>query len=66
MANPAYLVQYEFPLNEKPITLPENKETYQDIFLLQNCIRIILNNFVEEAPKDGFAYVRKDGKWERM
>lgn len=66
MANPAYLLKYEFPLGEKPTTLPTNRETYQDIFMLQNCIRILILNFVEEAPKDGLSYVRKDGQWVQM
>lgn len=68
MANPIYLATLKIPMTEKPETPwdPNWMATYKDVFNLQNTIRIILQNFVEEAPKDGTKYVRKDGKWEPM
>lgn len=66
MATPAYLLNYKFPLTEKPVTLPTSKETYQDVFNLQNCIRLIVTNFTEEAPQDGKLYGRRNGVWEEI
>lgn len=65
MANPIYLATLKLPLTEKPITewSAENQKTYMDIFNLQNTFRLVISNFVEEAPQDGQKYVRKDGEW---
>lgn len=65
MASPIYLAKLKFPLTEKPNTIysQENSNTYTDIFNVQNTLRMVLVHFVEEAPKDGNKYVRKDGEW---
>lgn len=65
MASPIYLTTLKLPLTEKPITAfsAENQATYTDIFNLQNTIKIVMQNFTEEAPEDGEEYVRKDGEW---
>lgn len=65
MADPIYLAKLKIPMTEKPETAwtPNMQATYNDIFNLQNTIRIILQNFVEEAPVDGVKYVRQNGKW---
>lgn len=65
MANPLYLATIKFPLTEKPETpyIPEYQKIYLDVFNLQNTLRMIIQNFTEEAPVDGSSYVRKDGSW---
>ena len=68
MADPIYVAALKLPLTEKPITAwnQQNTGTYKDVFNLQNTIRIVLENFVEEAPQDGQKYVRMNGKWVLM
>lgn len=64
MANPIYVAKLKIPMTDKPRMAPSfNYETYEDIFQVQNTIRLILSNFTEEAPKDGKQYAREDGTW---
>lgn len=65
MANPIYVAKIKFPLTEKPSMMfsAERASIYQDIFNLQNTARLIISNFVEEAPADGKRYAREDGTW---
>lgn len=65
MANPTFLSSTKLPMTLKPTmsSVGANRPTYDDIFNIQNTIRILLAKFVEEAPIDGEAYERKDGGW---
>lgn len=67
MANPIYVAKLKIPMTDKPRMAPSfNYETYEDIFQVQNTIRLILSNFTEEAPKDGKQYAREDGTWKEV
>lgn len=65
MASPIYLAKLKIPMTEKPTVdwNLENMKVYSDLFAIQNTVRQILYDFVEEAPVDGESYVRKDGTW---
>lgn len=65
MANQLYLAKVKFPLTEKPVTdySAENQKVYQDVFNIQNTLRLVLSNFTEDAPADGNKYVRQDQNW---
>ena len=65
MANPAFVANFKVPMTEKPSIdfTPQSTKLYFDIFNIQNTIRLLLVNFVEEAPSDGNIYGRKDGQW---
>jgi len=70
MAASQFFSLYKYPITLKPLTFPDYKETYNDIFNLQNSFRILIHQLdatfekaVPEAPEDGKAYVRKDKTW---
>lgn len=65
MANPLYLASLAIPMTEKPSTAwePMFYKTYEDIFRIQNTVRMILTDFVEDAPADGKRYVRQNNQW---
>lgn len=65
MANPSFVSSTKLPMTQKPTMTSEGdaRATYEDIFNLQNTIRILLRFLVEEAPTGGDGYIREDGSW---
>lgn len=65
MANPAFIASFKVPMTEKPTIdyNAQNLKLYTDIFNIQNTVRLLLVNFVEEAPEDGSIYGRQNGQW---
>lgn len=63
MADPIFNTSEKIPLPVKPSTPPTNKEVYKDLFDIFNTIRMLIANFLVDAPKDGTQYGRQDGEW---
>lgn len=64
MANPQFTNAAEIPINEKPqCNFAQYKEIYLDTLDIFNTLRLILREFVEDAPADGKTYGRKDQSW---
>lgn len=65
MANPSFLYSVKLPMTPKPTmsSVGDYRATYNDIFNLQNTIRILMRSLVEEAPLDGVQYGRQNGEW---
>lgn len=66
MANPTFLAMVKLPMTSKPTMSSEGdlRATYEDVFALQNTIRILIRTFTEDSPPaDNVAYVRENNTW---
>lgn len=64
MANPQFTNAAKIPINEKPrCSFAQYKDIYLDTLDIFNTLRLILREFVEDAPADGKTYGRKDQSW---
>lgn len=69
----AFSSDKKYPITLKPLTAPDIKSTFQDVFNLQNALRLLLHDldaelakYVQEAPADGKLYGRKNKTWSEV